>query len=53
LDRLTHLYLYQLTLDTLDGIEQLPRLQFIELGGVVNGDLSPLLALPELKTVPA
>jgi len=51
LDPLTHLYLYQLTLDTLDGIEQLPRLQFIELGGVVNGDLSPLLALPELKTV--
>jgi len=51
LDSLTRLNLYKLTLDTLDGIDQLPRLQFIELGGVVNGDLSPLLALTELETV--
>lgn len=51
LDRLTRLNLYKLTLDTLDGIDQLPRLQFIELGGVVSGDLSPLLALPELATI--
>ena len=51
LDSLTRLNLYKLTLDTLDGIEQLPSLQFIELGGVVSGDLSPLLALPELDTI--
>ena len=48
LDSLTNLYLYKLTLDTLDGIEQLTHLQSIELGGVTDGDLSPLLALPEL-----
>lgn len=51
LDSLTSLNLYKLMLDTLDGIDQLPRLQFIELGGVVDGDLSPLLALPRLETI--
>ena len=51
LDNLTSLNLYKLTLDTLEGIDQLPRLQFIELGGVVDGDLSPLLALPRLETI--
>lgn len=51
LDLLTHLNLHKLTLDTLNGIDQFPRLQFIRLGGVVNGDLSPLLALPKLETV--
>lgn len=50
LDMLTHLNLYQLTFDTLDGIEQLRRLKFIEFDSVVDGDLSPLLALPELET---
>jgi hypothetical protein len=50
LDMLTNLNLYQLTFDTLDGIEQFRRLKFIEFGGVVDGDLSPLLALPELET---
>ena len=47
---LTNLNLYQLTFDTLDGIEQLRRLKFIEFDSVVDGDLSPLLALPELET---
>lgn len=51
LDMLTNLNLYQLTFDTLDGIEQLRRLKFIQLSGVVDGDLSPLLILPELQTV--
>ena len=51
LDMLTNLNLYQLTFDTLDGIEQLQRLKFIQLNGVVDGDLSPLLELPELTAV--
>ena len=50
LDMLTNLNLYQLTFDTLDSIEQFRRLKFIEFGGVVDGDLTPLLALPELET---
>lgn len=51
LEHLTRLFLFKLTLDTLDGMEQLPRLQFVQLGGVVDGDLSPLLSLPTLDTV--
>ena len=48
---LTHLYLNRLTLDTLDGIDQLTHLQHIELGGLSSGDLSPLLSLPNLESV--
>lgn len=51
LEQLTRLNLHKLTLDTLDGIEQFPRLQSIQLGDVTDGDLSPLLALPKLETV--
>lgn len=50
LEMLTNLNLLKLTFDTLDGIEQLRRLKFIEFDSVVDGDLSPLLALPELET---
>ena len=51
LDGLTCLSLYKLTLDTLGGIGDLPRLQTLRLGGVADGDLSPLLDLPVLETV--
>lgn len=50
LSMLTNLNLYKLTFDTLAGIEQLQRLTFIEFSGVVDGNLSPLLMLPELET---
>ncbi len=51
LSGLTNLNLYKLTLDSLVGIEALSQLTYIELFGVSDGDLSPLLSLPKLQTV--
>lgn len=50
LDDLTHLYVNMMTLDTLEGIERLTQLRHIELGGLADGDLSPLLSLPNLES---
>lgn len=48
---LTYLYAEENTLETLAGIEEYTRLQEIGLTGVADGDLSPLLSLPQLKKV--
>lgn len=48
---LTKLYAQQTPLETLSGIEEFARLQQIGISNVADGDLSPLLALPNLKEV--
>lgn len=45
------LSLYDTALETLDGIEALTQLEFFEVQSVLDGDLTPLLALPHLKNV--
>lgn len=51
LSRLRNLSLHETTLDTLAGIGELTQIQFLEVTGVIDGDLSPLLSLPNLKEV--
>ena len=46
---LKYLYADQILLDTLDGIGEFSRLEQIGLGYVADGDLSPLLSLPQLR----
>lgn len=48
---LRNLSLHETTIDTLDGIDMLTQLQYFEVTGVIDGDLSPLLSLPHLKDV--
>ncbi|MDD4495704.1 MAG: protein kinase [Eubacteriales bacterium] len=48
---LKHLSLYETTLDSLTGIDQLKQLTFFEVSGIIDGDLMPLLSLPQLKEV--
>lgn len=50
-DGLQRLSLSETTLDTLDGIEALTQLESFEVEGVIDGDLAPLLSLPQLKNV--
>lgn len=49
LDSLRTLSLSETTLGTLKGIEALTQLETFTVEGVVDGDLTPLLALPNLK----
>jgi len=49
LNGLQNLNLYETTVDTLDGIGNLTQLKFIEVTGVIDGDLTPLLSLPHLE----
>lgn len=51
LDGLQNLSLYETTIDTLTGIDRLTQLTFFEVSGVIDGDLTPLLSLPQLKSV--
>lgn len=51
LDGLRVLSLSETTLDTLEGIEAFTQLETLTLGGVINGNLTPLLDLPNLKSV--
>lgn len=51
LQSLTSLNLYKLMLDTVNGIDQLHNLTYIELFGVYDGNLTPLLLLPKLQNV--
>ncbi len=48
---LQRLSFYETTLDTLDGIENLTQLRVLEVTGVADGDLTPLLSLPHLTNV--
>lgn len=48
---LQRLNLYETTIDTLDGIEKLAQLRFIEVTNVIDGDLTPLLSLAYLENV--
>lgn len=48
---LKHLSLYGTTLDSLTGIDQLTQLTFFEVSCVIDGNLMPLLSLPQLKDV--
>lgn len=49
--RLQSLSLSETALDTLAGVENLTQLRSIEVAGVADGDLTPLLSLPYLKNV--
>jgi Leucine-rich repeat (LRR) protein len=51
LNGLQNLSLCETTLDTLAGVEGLTQLKFIEVTGVIDGDLAPLLSLPYLENV--
>lgn len=51
LNSLTDLYIHRLTLDTLNGIDTLRKLQYIDLYDVRDGDLSPLLSVPFLQNI--
>lgn len=51
LGKIVYLHAEQLSLDTLSGIEEYACLQEIGLTGVADGDLTPLLKLPQLKRV--
>ncbi len=51
LKSLRNLHLYETTLDTLTGAEELSQLRFMEVTGVNDGDLTPLLSLPHLEDV--
>lgn len=51
LSRLQKLSLYDTGIDTLDGIEDLTQLRYIELKYVSDGNLLPLLSLPYLESV--
>lgn len=48
---MTSLYAFDTNFTTLKGIEKFEHLQEIALTNVIDGDLSPLLSLPQLKTV--
>jgi hypothetical protein len=43
--------LSETTLDTLEGIEAFTQLETVAVGDVADGDLTPLLSLPDLKDV--
>lgn len=49
LTSIRELYMRETPLQTLSGIESLTYLEVVELSTVADGDLSPLLALPQLK----
>lgn len=51
LDHLKNLKLYETTVDTLVGIEDLKQIKFFEVTGVIDGDLTPLLLLQNLENV--
>jgi Leucine-rich repeat (LRR) protein len=51
LDGLRTLRLSETTLDTLAGIEAFTQIETFAVGDVIDGDLTPLLALPDLKAV--
>ena len=51
LDGLRTLRLSETTLDTLEGIEAFTLLEIFAVGDVADGDLTPLLSLPDLKDV--
>lgn len=51
LDHLQNLNLYETTVDTLAGIEDLKQLKFFEVTSVIDGDLMPLLSLQHLESV--
>lgn len=48
---LQNLNLCETTIDTLDGIENLTQLKFIEVTRIVDSDLTPLLSLPYLENI--
>jgi len=48
---LQNLCLHETTVDTLTGLEKLTQLKYLEVTGVIDGDLSPMLSLPYLKAV--
>ena len=48
---LTDLYAKDITLETLAGIENYPYLQHVSISRVADGELSPLLKLPQLQEV--
>ncbi len=50
-ESIRELYMRDTPLQTLSGIERLNRLQKLELTDVADGNLDPLLALPQLKEV--
>lgn len=49
IESLRYLYMQQTPIRSLSGVEELTRLERISLSGVADGDLSPLLDLPQLK----
>lgn len=51
LDGLQRLSMSEGAMDTLDGIENFPQLEFFEVGGVIDGDLTPLLSLRHLENI--
>lgn len=51
IDNMTSLYAYDTSFTTLKGIEKFDHLQEIALSNVYDGDLTPLLSLPQLKVV--
>lgn len=48
---LKHLDLKDRPIESLSGIEAFTKLESISISGVIDGDLSPLLALPHLKEI--
>ncbi len=51
IEGLRNLNLSETTLDTLDGIQSLAQLEAFTVESVIDGDLTPLLELPNLKAV--
>lgn len=51
LKSLQNLYLYETTIDSLAEINKLTQLKYLEVTGVIDGDLTPLLSLPHLDNV--
>lgn len=51
IENMTSLYAFDTNFNTLKGIEEFSHLQEIALTNVIDGDLTPLLSLPQLRKV--